>query len=232
MNFQEVCARGGIALIITYLAASLPAGFLPPISPSSTPADTVQHFLSHRTGCLVAAPLFVCASMFYLAHSAVVSAQIQKIPGLHASIWIVQLAAGIIGSFLIMSFGLTLGVIVYRLDRPADITQTLNDLAMISLFLGWPPFLFQSWAFAFAIFSDHQQRPLFPKAVGTLNTFLPFFFIPATGVHCVVSGVVAWNGILTYWCAVVPRVLILLVNGFYVTKSFALDSEIGDRKIF
>ncbi|RDA94846.1 hypothetical protein CP533_4230 [Ophiocordyceps camponoti-saundersi (nom. inval.)] len=99
--------------------------------------------------------------------------------------------------------GVLLAVIPYRLGRPAETTQALNDFFWFSFMLPWPTFMAQCYALAYAILQNTRSRPVFPKAAAYVNIIGPAFLIPSFGMHFVKDGPLAWNGAVTFWLAIV-----------------------------
>jgi hypothetical protein len=57
----------------------------------------------------------------------------------------------------------------------------------------------QNFAFVYAIILDTRERPLFPKWLIPFNIIMPILFAFATGVHCHMSGPLAWDGVITFY---------------------------------
>jgi hypothetical protein len=108
-------------------------------------------------------------------------------------------------------------------------TQMMNDAFWIFAVMPFPSFITQNWAFAYAILCDDRSRPLFPRYVGVVNVIAPLSFSPALGLHCVKSGVIAWNGALTFWLPAVCFGLQFGVDAFSLFNAVKIeDYDIGD----
>lgn len=57
----------------------------------------------------------------------------------------------------------------------------------------------QNFAFVYAIILDTREKPLFPKWLIPFNIIMPILFAFATGVHTVMDGPLAWNGVITFY---------------------------------
>ncbi|POR39541.1 Uncharacterized protein TPAR_00261 [Tolypocladium paradoxum] len=127
-NFQYACAISGVVSIIFLLIAFAASGFLPPIPPTWDAERTVEHYRDHEKGIRAGAVIMIMSGMFYLPLTAVISAQMRRIPNLPYAVSALQLAAGAAGIFAFVIPGSILATTTYRLDRPVEITQALNDL--------------------------------------------------------------------------------------------------------
>jgi hypothetical protein len=68
---------------------------------------------------------------FYLPFSACISNQIRRIPNVPYMIHQVQLASASAGVWTFMLPGIVLSITTFRPDRPAEITQMLNEFFWI-----------------------------------------------------------------------------------------------------
>ncbi|RDA88993.1 hypothetical protein CP532_0623 [Ophiocordyceps camponoti-leonardi (nom. inval.)] len=134
---------------------------------------------------------------------AIVGSHMRQIPNLNDAVVILQVSCGVVMAYgMLILPGVTLAVITYRLERPAEITQALNDFFWFSFMLPWPTFVLQCLALAYAILQDTRPRPVFPKAAAYINIVAPLFLIPSFGMHFVKDGPLAWNGAITFWVAI------------------------------
>ena len=139
------------------------------------------------------------SGMFYACYVAVISAQMRRIPGVPDAAVYTQLAAGAFACLTFLVPSLLLEWVAFRPDRNPVDTQTYNDLFWIMLVMPWPPFMAQNYAFAYAIFTDHRERPLFPRWLAYLNIWAPLVFSPAILLPFFKSGPFFWGGIFVFW---------------------------------
>ncbi|QSE87095.1 hypothetical protein [Rhodococcus koreensis] len=90
--------------------------------------------------------------------------------------------------------GLLFIVTAFRPERSPELTMMLNDMSWIFLIMPFTPFMVQNFAFAYAIFSDKRQQPLFPRWLGYVNIWAPIMFTPVVIVPFFRSGPFAWSG--------------------------------------
>ncbi|KAI9728519.1 MAG: hypothetical protein M1834_007657 [Cirrosporium novae-zelandiae] len=229
-NFQYVCAWCGVICSLLFLFTFVAAGFIPPIKPYWTAEQTVHHYKTHDAGIKTGSALMLLSGMFYLPLTAAISAQMRRVPNLHYAVSILQLASGAAGIFAFMVPAMILGTTAYRLDRPVEITQAFNDLFWITALMPWPTFMAQNFAFAYAVLIDQRLKPLFPKPIALLNIIVPILFAPATAIHCVKTGPLAWNGVLTFWLPGATFCAQVIIDSICLAR--AIGSEpVGGEKI-
>jgi hypothetical protein len=221
--FQKALAWSGLICPGMFFAAFALAGFIPPLVPDESAAEVAAHYQSHTTGIRIGAILMMCSGMFYAAFTAVISAQMARVPGVHRSAVITQAVAGAFACLTFMVPGMILVVVAFRPDRDPEMTQTLNDFFWIFLVLPWPPFATQNWAFAYVILTDPQAKPLFPRWLGYLNIWAPIVFSPSVMLPFFKSGVFAWSGLFVIW---IPAVVFIIQ---FVANVWCLMAAVNDE---
>ncbi|KAI1455094.1 membrane protein [Annulohypoxylon moriforme] len=201
------------------------SGFLPPISPSLDAAQTAQHYRDHETGIRAGAALMIIASLFYVPYTMVVSAQMQRIPNLHPIVMSVQSAAGVTSMFSLTISGLLLAINAYRLDRPVEITQLLNDMFWFVWAMTWPTFIVQFTTLASAVIVDRRPKPLFPKPLAMLAIFVSVIVMPGNlSVHCFKTGPLAWNGAMGFWIPAVSWAVLVTTELVCLIRSIPAET--------
>lgn len=220
MTFQRFCAWSGVICVTLFFAAFAIAGFVPPLKPHASAQEIAQHYQDHTTGIRIAGVVMLLSGMFYAAYTAVISAQMRRIPGVHDAAVYTQLAAGAFACLTFLVPAMLLEWVAFRPDRAVEDTQMLNDLFWIMLVMPWPPFMIQNFTFAYAIFSDGRERPLFPRWLAYLNIWAPIIFTPAVLLPFFKSGPFSWAGIFVVW-----------IPAFVFTLQFALNTAMLLRAI-
>jgi hypothetical protein len=155
----------------------------------------------------------------------------RRIPNLHYVVSAVQLASGAAGIFTFMIPAMILATAAYRLDRPAEITQALNELFWITALMPWPTFMAQNFAFAYAIMIDQREKPLFPKWIAILNISVPIIFVPGIAIHTTTTGPLAWNGAWSFWLAGLTFCLQLIVDSFCLVRAVGNEPAGGEMVV-
>ncbi|KAJ3496334.1 hypothetical protein NLG97_g2732 [Lecanicillium saksenae] len=226
------CVISGLFFVVLFVVGAAAGGFIRPLPPYWSASQVSQYYRGHEQGIQAGAAMFSFAGMLYLPPTAVISAQMRRIPSVHYVASALQLASGASAASALLLLGTILAVTGFRLDRPIEITQALNDFFFIALLLAWPPYMIQSFAFAYAIIIDCRPKPLFPKFLAMINLIAPVLFIPTTAVHTVKTGPLAWNGAISWWIPLAAFglqfafILILLVRAISSMRDEALPTQI------
>jgi len=223
MTFQRICAFSGIICVLLFFAGIVSADFLPPLSPNLSPVQVAAHYQAHTTGIRLGAALIFLSSMFYVWFTAVISGQMQRIPGVHPTVINAQLAAGAFACLTFLVPALLFVVTAFRPDRSPDATLLLNDMSWIILVMPWAPFMPQYFAFAFAILSDPRPQPLFPRWLAYFNIWVELMFTPALVLPFFKTGPFAWNGLFVFWIPATVFTALFIVNVVCLLK--AINSE-------
>ena len=227
MTFQRFCAWCGVICVVLFFAAFAIAGFIPPLAPHSS-ARSIAHFYStHATRIRIGGCVMLVTGMFYAAFTGVISAQMRRIPGIHPSAVYVQLCAGAFACLTFLVPAMLFIVAAFRPDRDPAITQTLNDMGWIFVVMPWPPFMVQSYAFAYAIVTDRgadgSYRPRFPRWLGYLNFWCPLIYSPAILLPFFKVGPFDWRGIFVFWIPGTVFTIQFIANTGMLLR--AIDSE-------
>jgi hypothetical protein len=199
MVFQRVCAWSGMVCVTLFFAAFGFMHFIPPISPGRSAEQIAHHYQEHTNSIRFGGLLMLFSSMFYAAFTAVVSAQMRRIAGIHPAAIYTQLAAGAFACLTFLVPGLIFEVAAFRPDRDPSQTLLLNDMGWIFMVMPWMPFLTQNWTFAYAILADNQDRPVFPRWLAYCNVWAIIIFSPSVALPFFKHGVFAWSGLFVVW---------------------------------
>ena len=223
MTFQRVCALGGVVCVVLFFLGLLIAGFLPPMAPTLSAEQVSAYYTEHANAIRLGAAMVFVASMLYASFTAVISGQMRRIPGVHPTVLNAQLAAGSFACVTFLVPALLFAVTAFRPERSPDATLLLNDMSWIILVMPWPPFMVQYFAFAFAIFSDKRETPLFPRWLAYFEIWVALLFTPATVLSFFREGPFAWNGVFVFWVPATVFTAGFIVNTIYLLK--AINSE-------
>jgi hypothetical protein len=120
-------------------------------------------------------------------------------------------------------------VAAFRPERAPAITQTLNDMAWIFVVMPWPPFMAQNYAFAYAIVTDRDARPRFPRWLGYLNFWCPLVYSPAILLPFFKVGPFDWRGIFVFWIPGTVFTIQFIANTVMLLRAIASDeAEVAD----
>lgn len=228
MTFQRICAVSGIVCPLLFFGAFIAAGFIPPLAPSSSAAAIASHYRDHATGIRLGAAIMLLSGAFYASYTAVISAQMQRIRGVHRAVVNTQTIAGAFGCLTFLVPAMLFAVTAFRPERPGEWTLLLNDMSWIFLVMPWPPFMMQNFAFAFAILSDTDATPAFPRWLAYVNIWAPITFTPGAILQFFKDGPFAWNGIFVFWIPASVFVIQFVVNVICLLKAIGAESRTAD----
>ena len=202
---QIVCALCGPAFAILFTAGWwFIAGFVPPHSPGLDEEAIAEFYQRNiftiRFGILTA----MISSALIIPFGSVVAVHMKRIGGNAASILsIVEVMAATVTSVILLLATVVWTVAAFRPDRAAEIILSYIDFAWFLLLKTFSPFLVQFTAIGFALLSDRNDPPLFPRWAGYFNFWLAFLAIPGGLITFFKAGPFAWNGLLAFWIPIV-----------------------------
>ncbi|WP_354700086.1 hypothetical protein [Paraconexibacter sp. AEG42_29] len=225
MTFQRVCAWSGVVCVALFFTAFVVAGFVPPLSPNDSAEKIARHYREHQVAVQVGGLLMLLSGLFYAAFTAVVSAQMRRIPGVHRTVDYAQLAAGAFGCVTFLIPAMLFEVTAFRPERDPAMTQLLNDFSFIFLVMPWTPFLTQNWSFAFAILCDRRERPLFPRWLAYVNLWAPLIFSPSVLLPFFRTGPFSWRGLFVVWIPAIVFIAQFVVNTWMLLRAIRDEQD-------
>lgn len=236
--FEKIGALCGPFTLIIYLVGFPSAHFIPPLAPTLTAEQVTKHYGDHESAIKATAGLITLTVIPWIFWVATLSGQMSRIVGVPKSAIYAQLIAGLYTGVFFTLPGYFMAIAAYRLDRPIELTHLLNDITWILMMPNILGFVVQDIAFSYAVLYDHrryrtrraQQQTLFPRWLAYVSTGLTLFYWPALGLFYVKSGVVAWNGALTFWVAGAATVLNVFTISFYLYKAVSKEGLPGEGR--
>jgi hypothetical protein len=228
---EKICAWGGVAFSVAFfLGFMVIARFVPPLNPDDTAAQIAaiyrERTQSIRTGVLVG---FV-GTIFLMAFGAAIAGQIRRIRGVSHTIVYIQVASVAVAVVMVVMPMPGWWTAAFRPEQWSDQTiLLLNDYSWIIFVIGFVPFVAFFAATGFAILSDEDEQPLYPRWAGYLSVFLGMVQMSAAPLVYFKSGPFAWNGLIAFWMPVVEFFTWFIV--FTVLTLKAIDSNYLDRRI-
>jgi hypothetical protein len=204
--------------------------FIPPPSPTKTPAQVVQLFRAHtfelRFGLVIT--LFACALL--VPFSAVIQQQMRRIPAGRSALASTQMASA---ALLSLEFILPLMVwqtAAYRLDHTsAEIIRVLNDMGWI-MFVGViSSACVQFASIGIAILVDERTRPVFPRWAGYFNLWVTLLVSPAGIIVFFKHGPFAWNGLVSFFLPLAAFATWIAVMVVLLFR--AIEQEDAERRV-
>ena len=226
---QIVSAWCGILCPLIFFGGLYFAGFFPPLPPSLGAEETAAFYQDNTIAIRIGALIMMISSALFIPFTAVLSAQIRRMEHrLTPVLSYTQLAAGALVVILFFLPALFWTIAAFRPDRPAAVTQALNDMAWICLLMPFMLAAAQNLAIAFAILNDKRAEPVFPRWVGFLNIWIALMLAPGGLITFFKLGPFAWNGLLGFWVPVCGFGPWFFVLGYYLIKAARRQEAIGE----
>jgi hypothetical protein len=79
-----------------------------------------------------------------------------------------------------------------------------------------------------AIYLDQQAKPVFARWVGHFNLLIAVALVPAGFAGLTLSGVLAWNGFLSFWVKNVAIALWLIVMAVALGRTLGRERDAAE----
>ena len=213
--------------IIWILAFCLFPGFLPPMSPTSSAADVARFYQEHTARVRYS---MIVLNWFCVALIPILMLIVERMRRMaHRTPIMRYCMIGVAGAapiaFLTSSVFWLLAA--FRPDRAPDLTQMYNDLAWITFTCGVPFLVGQCVFLAISIGLDDQPQPVFPQWVASFNIVIAIALIPAAFAGLAHTGVLAWNGLLSFWVKNIAIALWIIVMSVVLAKALQRDVAVA-----
>jgi len=200
------------AVAVMWIAAFfLFPGFLPPMSPTWSPARVAAFYRDHTSRVRYSMILF---NWFCVALIPILLLIVERMRGMaHRTPILRYCLIGVAGAAPIAFLTSTIFWLLaaFRPDRAPALTQLYNDLAWITFTCGIPFLVAICFFLAVSIYLDQQDRPVFGRWVAHFNVLVAIALVPAGFAGLTLTGVFAWNGLLSFWVKNVAIALWIVV---------------------
>ena len=227
---QILCAWCGILCPIFMFIGLWPAaGFFPPHLPTASAAEIAAIYARDAVGIRFGMIVIMLAGAMYMPFTAAITAQMRRIE--HARTPVLtytQLGCGVATILLFLIPALIWSVAAFRPERPAEITQALNDLGWFFFVMPFVLGFTQNLALGFTIIGDRRPKPVFPRWLGFFNFWIAVLFVPGCLLTFFKTGPFAWNGLIAFWIPAAifgPWFWVVSIYVIKAAKQQALDGE-------
>ena len=220
----------GVAFFLFFLMGlALFAGWVPPIEPTQSAQEIADMMRSSSVRIRIGMVFMVIGATFYLPFTMLISDLIKEIEGKSYFLSGTQLACGILSmlTFFLPAYNWTAAA--FRPERSPEITQAFVDQGWLMFITANPPFLMQYLAIAIAIFMDKRPVPAFPRWAGFMQLWVGLIFFPGMLAIFMKNGPFAWNGLITWWIAVVAFAVWFVLMIALTRKSILIPRDDNER---
>jgi hypothetical protein len=198
---QIVLLWWGIAFTAGYaLSLAFLIGIVPP-PPATWTAAQVADFYQQHTGRILLGAVTTSFTSAFLIPIAIVAALQSARQERDRPVWsILMFTGGTFTSIFLVLPPVFFGVAAFRPDRPIEITATLHDLALLSLFTTVQFYIFFGLSVAVACLR-RQTTPdsPFPRLFGYFTIWCTLMFEIGGVTFLFKAGPFAWNGLFIFW---------------------------------
>lgn len=200
----KICIWSGpVAFLIFGIGLIGFAHFLPPPSPSLDAAGIAAIYQGNTMGIRLGGILVMLAAGLFAPFFASITVFMTRMEGRWpAYAWTQAMTATIVVLCFFMG-AMLFAITAFRPDRPAELTQLMNDFAWLLFVAPAPPAVIQTFAIGFAIIGDPNR--ILPRWTAFFSFWVAVLFIPGALAILFKSGPFAWNGVLAFW---VPAILV------------------------
>lgn len=219
---QLLCVHTTALFVLVVGGAFVVAGWLPPPSPSLSPAETAAR-LGHFH-IRIAAAMLALGSPLFLAPAVAIAAQLRRIEGRRhvlADFQVLSAAVGVLAIELPAFYWLA---ITYRPDVAPGISVTVNDVSWFLLIGGYPSALTQCFAIGICILGK-GAGDVYPRWLGYANLWLGMTLLPGILIPFFKTGPFTWNGIVGFWVVFSGFFLWVMVMWVYTAKAINRDQR-------
>jgi hypothetical protein len=195
---------GVVVIAGLIVAQGLIMGFVP-APPPSLPAEELAQIFIDKQGSIAAGSLIqIIVWSFYSTWAIAIVAYMRK---MEKGIPILSYAAiaNIGGGYVFfLMIPATWATIAIRADTLSpEIKQIMTDWVWFQWLFTWPPFSIFMFLIAGAILLDHNIPKLYPRWVAWFNIWAGVLIFPAGLIVFFKDGPFAYDGLISFWFAVV-----------------------------
>ena len=191
----------GIAFTAGYaLSLAFLIGIVPP-PPATWTAERVAEFYQQHSGKILLGAVMTSFTSAFLIPISIVAAVQSARQEAGRPVWsILMFTGGTFTSIFLVLPPVFFGTAAFRPDRPIEITATLHDLALLSLFTTVQFYIFFGVSVAVACLRA-QTAPdsPFPRLFGYFTIWCTLMFEIGGVAFLFKSGPFSWNGLFIFW---------------------------------
>ena len=187
------------------------AGLIPPPAPSASAADIAALFASRPNGIIGGSLLVMIAAGMFMPFCIAVSSAMERHTPHNGLLSRAQSGCAAVNVVFFSLRGLLWTVAAYRGDAEASEVRLFNDLDWMIMVVPTMPFVIQAVAVGLAALAPPAQAPVLPRWLGYFSLWCAALVVPGMLSGFFKHGLLAWNGLLSFWLEVIAFLLWLVV---------------------
>jgi hypothetical protein len=216
---------GGFLLV----AFCLFPGFFPPMSPDMSAEKVARFYARNITMIRTSMIIFNLCAIMLLPFFMVIVYQMKRMATPTQVLAYCYLSAAATGATLFAIADLFWLIAAFRPDRNPQLIMLLNDLAWITFTAPVGMIIAQNLCLGLAVLLDDQPRPVFPRWVAYFSFAIALVIAPSVCSAIVLTGPLAWNGVVSFWLRIIAYAVFLVVM-FFVVRS-AIRRERSEQPV-
>ena len=221
---QRLCAWSGLLSIVVFFIGFWPmAHFMPPLSPAWTGQQVADFYLNNSVGVRIGAICILLSAGLLVLFYTGITIQMKRIEHGFGPMSLAQIALGVLAVMPFLPAAVTMCVASFRPERDLAGILLMSDYTWIMFFMVAPPAMLQFFALGYAILTDTNSTPIFPRWLGYFTFWSAILGVPGNVIVFFYSGPFAWSGLFGYWIPASIFGLWTIIMAWQMFK--AIDSE-------
>lgn len=205
-----IWAGVAMALLFTLGVWTL-CGFIPPPAPTESAAEITARYVDHPTAIVAGSLLVLLAAGLYLPFCAALSTAMERHCEGTGLLCRAQFGGAISNVLFFSLIGLLWMVAAYRSDAGEGTIQLANDLTWLIMVVPTLPFVIQAVSVGVVALAQPDGEAVLPRWCGYFNFWCALLVVPGMLSGFFRTGVLAWNGLLSFWLEVIAFLIWLVV---------------------
>lgn len=204
------------------------AGFVPPISPTASPAEVAAAYQENNGLIRFGLMLAVSSVAFIIPMASALAGQMKRMEGTRPVLANAQLACATVTVTMVTVALVLWSVAAFRPERDSELIYLLNDLAWIGFTMPVCGIVVWMLTVGIAVLSDESAVPVFPRWVGYTSLLASMLTVPGFPVVMFDYGPFAWNGLLAFWIALIVAIswmTLMMVLTFQAVRKEGLAAQ-------
>ncbi len=215
VRYDIWCVYSLYAFAVLAFGGSLfAAGFLPPWDPMWEASKIAEIYQESALGVQIGMMMLMLGCALYLPFCVITSELLEKRMG-QPLLAKIQFSAGITAIAFGMVSVAAIALAAFRPERDPQITQLMNDAGWIIFFWDISFFQLQAAAVMLGTFIYKGPNPIWPRWMAYAFLFSIVGVFPAYFLISFKTGILAYNGLISYWFQVISFGIMIIPWSLY-----------------